>query len=86
MAILEPLEVYGHQIDFVKQYNYLGVIFDSEMNLRPFFNHVKKNVYVKIFTLSKLRNCLTVHAAILLYKLTLLPYLEYAVFFVDCML
>ena len=50
------------------------------MNLRSFFNHVKKTVYVKIFALSKLRNCLTEHAAILSYKLTILPYLEYAGF------
>ena len=30
---ISPLCVYGNNIDFVKQYNYLGVILDSEMNL-----------------------------------------------------
>ena len=50
------------------------------MSLRPFYNHVKKNVYVKIFALSKLRNCLTENAAIMLYKHTILSFLEYAAF------
>ena len=77
---IEPLILYNNPISFVKEYNYLGVILDSEMNLRSFYNHVKKNVYVKIFAFSKLRNCLTDHAAILLYKLTILPFLEYAGF------
>ena len=48
--------------------------------LRPFYNHVKKNVYVKIFSLLKLRKCLTEHAAIMLYKHIILPFLEYSGF------
>ena len=50
------------------------------MTLRPFYNHIKKNVYVKIFSLLKIRNYLTEHAAIMIYKLTILPFLEYAGF------
>ena len=52
------------------------------MSLRPFYNHVKKNVYVKIFSFAKLRCCLTEHAAIMLYKHTILPFLEYAAFMI----
>ena len=50
------------------------------MTLCPFFNHVKKNVYVKIFALSKLRKCLTEYASVMIYKHMILPYLEYAGF------
>ena len=75
-----PIRLYDSDVIFVRQYNYLGVILDSEMNLRPFYEHVKKNVYVKIFSLLKLRKCLTEHAAIMLYKHTILPFLEYAGF------
>ena len=50
------------------------------MNLRPLFVHVKKDVYVKIFSLLKFRFFLTEHAAIMLYKHTILPFLEYAGF------
>ena len=44
---------------FVRQYNYLGVIIDSEITLQPVFNHAKKSIYVKDFALSKLGNGLT---------------------------
>ena len=79
---LSPVRLYESDVLFVSQYNYLGVIFDTEMTLRPSYNHVKKNVYVKIFTLLKIRKCLTKHAAIMLYKHTILPYLKYAGFMV----
>ena len=75
-----PLILYDRDVVLVKQYNYLGVILDSEMSLRPFINYVKKNVYVKIFAFSKLRSCLTEFAAIMLYKHTIMPFLEYAGF------
>ena len=35
---IAPLRVYDRNID----YNYLGVILDSEMTMCRFFNHVKK--------------------------------------------
>ena len=76
----QPLRLYDKDVVVVKEYNYLGVILDAEMTLRPFFNYVKKNVYVKIFAFSKLRNCLTDYASIMLYKHTILPFLEYAGF------
>ena len=74
------MTLYNKDITSIKEYNYLGVVFDSEMNLRSFFSHIKKIVNVKIFAFSKIRMCLTKHAAILLYKLTILPFLEYASF------
>ena len=40
-------------LDFVKQYNYLGVILDSEMNMRPFFNHVERLFIVNCLPLGK---------------------------------
>ena len=77
---MEPLKLYGRDIPIDAQYNYLGVILDAEITIRPFINHVKKNVYVKIFALSKLRNCLTEYASVMIYKHMILPYLEYAGF------
>ena len=75
-----PLTLYGSDVGFVKQYNYLGVIIDPEMTLRPYFNHVKKIVYSKIFAFSKIRKYLNETAAIMLYKHTILPFMEYAGF------
>ena len=50
------------------------------MTLRLFFNHVKLIMYYKIFILTKIRNYITYHAEIMIYKHTILPYLEYAGF------
>ena len=66
-VLVLPIMLYNTNVLFVGQYNYLGVILDSEMSLRPFYNHVKKNIYVKIFSLLKLSNYLTEHASIIIY-------------------
>ena len=39
---VEPIQLYDRDVLFVRQYNYLGVILDAEMTIRPFLNHVKK--------------------------------------------
>ena len=79
---VDPLKLYDKDVAIVTQYNYLGVILDSEMTLRPFINYIKKTVSHKIFTLAKIRECVTEHAAVMIYKLTILPYIEYAGFLV----
>ena len=63
----EPLKLYDKDVPFVKSYNYLGVILDSEMTSRPFFSHVKKIAYGKMFTLTKIRSYLTESASIMIY-------------------
>ena len=75
-----PLVVYDNDVPFVKQYNYLGFIIDSKMTLKPFFNHVKKTAYLKIFAFRKIRNYLTEYASVMLYKQMILPFIEYASF------
>ena len=80
IAVLDPLQLYNKDVPFVKTYNYLGVTSDSEMTLRPFYNQVKKIAYGKIFNLIKIRRYITEYAAVMIYKHTILPYLEYAGF------
>ena len=50
------------------------------MNMRPFFNHVKKLVYSKLFAFRKIRSYLMEHASVMLYKHMILPFIEYAGF------
>ena len=75
-----PVRVYESDVAFVSNYNYLGVILDSKMTLRPFYNHVKRTVYSKMFVFRKIRNYLSEYAAIMLYKQMILPFIEYAGF------
>ena len=77
---ITPLRAYDNDVTFVKKYNYLGVILDSEMSLRPFYNYVKKIVHSKLYTFRKIRTYLTEHASIMLYKHMILPFMKYAGF------
>ena len=74
-------KILGKDVQFVKQYNYLGLMLDNEMTLVPLLKNIKKRVNNKIFMLRKLRKYLTKEAAIFVYKQTILPILDYAVFF-----
>ena len=37
LGVIDTLRLYDRDVTIVKSYNYLGVILDSEMTLRPFF-------------------------------------------------
>ena len=67
-------------LQHIKTYNYLGIIFDTEMSLSPLFSQIRKIVSNKIYSLVKIRNIIDVNCAITIYKQTILPLLDYAGF------
>ena len=67
----------GEVIQFVKKYDYLGTILDTEMTL---YKNVVKNVSNKIFMLRKIRKYIDNHTAMCIYKQTILPILDYSGF------
>ena len=71
----------GRDIQFVGQFNYLGIILDKEMSLLPLLNNIKKRVNNRMFQFRKIRKYTTTHAAILIYKQTILPIFDYAGFY-----
>ena len=70
----------GHEIGYVKNYSYLGIIIDESMSLTPLIKDVKKKISNKIFMLRKIRKYLTFDAAVSVYKQTILPIIDYAGF------
>ena len=50
------------------------------MSLMPLLKNVKKRVSNKIFQLRKIRRYMTFDAAVLVYKQTILPILDYSGF------
>ena len=50
----ENFIINGHEIDFVKQYDYLGTRFDAEMALMPLFKNTMKIVSNKVFLLREI--------------------------------
>ena len=77
---VRTFKILGIPLQYVTQYNYLGLILDNEMTLQPLFKNIKKRVNNKIFSLRKLRKYLDQNAAILVYKQTILPIFDYAGF------
>ena len=68
------------QIDFTKQYDYLGTIFDSEMSLLPLYKRTIKIASNKIFLLRKITKYIDYNTAISIYKQTILPIFDYSGF------
>ena len=67
-------------IESVTSYNYLGVIFDSELSLSQHLSEVYNRVQRKIFHLRKIRKYLDEFASLQIYKQTILPLLDYCGF------
>ena len=67
-------------LDHVNVYNYLGIILDSQMTLKPLFSKIKKIVSTKIYMLVKIRNNIDTNCAVTIYKQTILPLLDYTGF------
>ena len=78
--VKKPLLIFKIPVKFVKLYNYLGIIIDSEMTLQPMLKHVKRSLTNKIFCLRKIRKYLTEKAAVSIYKQTVLPIIDYSGF------
>ena len=77
---LIPFKINNTSMKYVKQYNYLGVLLDSEMSLIPLCKNVEKIVIDKIYMIRKLRRYLTYHAALQVYKQLVLPIFDYSGF------
>ena len=67
-------------IQFDKQFTYLGIIIDNTMSLRPLHCDIRKKVNDKISLLRKIRPYIDTDTALLIYKQTNLPFLDYAGF------
>ena len=70
----------NNELEFVEQFKYLGITLDKHMSLNPLLTDFKKKVVGQLLKLRKLHKMITTKCAILIYKQTVLPLLDYAVF------
>ena len=70
----------GYGIEFVRNYSYLGIVLDETMSLIPLLKDIKKRISNRIFMFRKIRKFLTFASAVLVYKQTILPIIDYAGF------
>ena len=71
------------KLDNVKEYKYLGVTIDSKLTFQTYRDSVINRVNLKVNYFKKIRTFMTLDSALLLYKGTILPILEYADFVYD---
>ena len=67
----------------VEEYRYLGVIIDSQLTFQAYRDSLINRVNLKISYFRKIRYYMTQEAALMLYKGTILPIIEYADFVFD---
>ena len=73
----EAILINGEKLDNVKNYNYLGISLDSQLNLDSFINNITKKVANKIVMISKVIQKINKDVALLIYKQMILPYMDY---------
>ena len=70
-------------LEQVKSYKYLGVNICDDLNMDTYVNNVYKKVNYKVYMFSRIRKYITKYAAVMIYKQTIIPYLDYAGFLMD---
>ena len=78
--LYRPITSMGRTIQFVNNFNYLGVIIDKQLTFTPYYNLVKRRMENKIFIMFKIRRYINSNTATLIYKQAVLPLVEYAGF------
>ena len=73
----------NNRLENVKEYKYLGVTIDAKLSFQTYRDSMINRVNLKISYFRKIRSYMTVDSALLLYKGTILPILEYADFVHD---
>ena len=82
---IDPLaiKISNNNLERVKEYKYLGVHVDCQLNFQHHNKLLTRNVNYKISHFKRIRKFITKMAAELIYKCTILPILEYADFIID---
>ena len=73
----------NEKLEEVAEYKYLGVLIDSQLTFQAYGDNLINRVNLKVNYFRKIRTYMTLDSAILLYKCTILPVLEYADFVHD---
>ena len=72
------IKIQKETVEIVPKFKYLGIIFDSRLSFQPHRADLIRRVQHKLYFLAKIRCYLTTYAALLIYKTTILPLLDYA--------
>ena len=72
-----PIELSGTKLQYVRQFNYLGVKLDSRLTFESHASECIRLVSHKIFLLTKIRKYIDKRQALTIYKSKIMPYFDY---------
>ena len=73
------ITIEGENIEFVNEFNYLGIILDKSLTFKPHVSHISKKVARTNGVLCRLKNILPRDTLKTIYNSLILPYLSYGV-------
>jgi hypothetical protein len=73
------LNVDGNQIEFVKEFKYLGIILDSNMSWKAHINNISCKIAKTNGIMCRLKNTLPGNILKMMYNSLILPYLQYGI-------
>ena len=71
------IQLDGENIEFVKEFNYLGITFDCHLSWKPHINKVSKKISQTVGIMTRLKHFLPNYILLTLYNSLVLPYLNY---------
>ena len=74
------IKINGHDIEFVKKFNFLGIILHENLKWKSHTEHVSKKVSRTIGIMRKLKNILPSEVLTLIYNSLILSYFNYGLF------
>ena len=73
------LGIENNRIEFVDEFNYLGIIFDTHLSWKPHTNYIAQKITRTNGLMNRLKNFLPQNILLLLYNSLVLPYLNYGI-------
>ena len=77
--LLPRLEIDGHTIERVRDFNFLGLSIDENMSWDSHINKISSKISRTLGTINKLKNFLPTYILKLVYNSLILPHLQYAI-------
>ena len=76
-AIFPDIEIKGKELQYVRQFNYLGVKLDCRLTFESHANECIRLVSHKVYLLTKVSNFVNTPQALTIYKSKTMPYFDY---------
>ena len=77
--IIPDLEINNHKIERVNEFNFLGTIFDENLNWNQHIQKISNTISRTLELLNRLKHTLPLSALKLLYNSLILPHLQYGI-------